>query len=86
MKKTKKKVEVSTTKKIRYKYKDFINEYYSLLQSYNVNVNKKDVKKLEFLLRACHTLGGEASCRKFLENMKEKLEHLKTLKEENKNV
>lgn len=86
MKKTKKKVEVSTTKKNRYKYKDFMNEYYSLLQSYNVNVNKTDVKKLEFLLRACHALGGETSCRNFLENMREELEHLKTLKEDKKDV
>lgn len=66
MKKTK-------VKKERYTYKALLNEFYGLNMKYGINIPPKDLKQIQAMLRFAHVVGGEKTCKKFLEDYEKKI-------------
>lgn len=60
-------------KKERYTYKALLNDFYGLNMKYCISIPPKELKQIQAMLKWCHVVGGEKTCKTFLQNYEKEL-------------
>ena len=63
----------NNVKKERYTYKALLNEFYGINMKYGITIPPKELKTIQSMLRFTHVVGGEKTCKTFLENYEKQI-------------